>query len=41
MVIDLTSWSYFFIGVVVGLAIGKTILMKKKVIIGFFRLFLW
>ena len=37
---NLASQSHFFIGTVMGLAIDKTILMRKKVAIGFYELFL-
>ena len=49
MMIDLTSQSRFFVGAVVGLAIdrtvglaiGRAVLIKTNVTIGFFGLFLW
>ena len=47
LMVDLISQLYFYfvkvikiaIGLIVSLAIGKAVLMRRKIIIGFFRLF--
>ena len=41
MVVDFVSQPRFFVGAIIGLAIGGIILTGKKITIGFFGLFLW
>ena len=45
MVVDLMGWLYFFvriaIALIVSLAISRTVLIEKKIAIGFSGLFLW
>lgn len=45
IVVDLTSWPYFFMGAAVGLTVGLTIgramSAGREILIGFFGLSLW
>ena len=41
MVVDLASWSCFFIGATINFAFGGAVLMEREIAIGFFEFFLW